>query len=293
MGKLGRVSERYCVDDGARFRIAEHDPADLPEATTKEHAQERLTELSRRLSQLQDKLYAQDRWSLLVVMQALDAAGKDGAIEHVMRGVNPQGCEVHAFKVPSPEELDHDFLWRCAKRAPGRGRIGVFNRSHYEEVLVVRVHPELLERQRIPAELVTEDLWAERIEDIAAFERHLARSGTRILKFFLNVSKEEQKERFLARLDEPEKNWKFSPVDVAERAHWDEYMLAYEDAIRGTAFPHAPWYVVPADRKWFARWVISDAIVAALEALRLEYPSIPPAERDALEKARRALESES
>ncbi len=292
MAKLERLSERYRVHDGAHFRLADFSADDQPASANKERAATRMEELGARLSELQDKLFAQDRWSMLIVFQALDAAGKDGAIKHVMSGVNPQGCEVQAFKVPSEEELDHDFLWRCARRLPERGRIGVFNRSYYEEVLVVRVHPELLQRQRIPAELLTKDVWKERLDDIAGFERHLARSGTRILKFFLHVSKEEQKKRFLERLDEPEKNWKFSARDVDERAYWKEYMQAYEDAIARTAAEHAPWFVVPADRKWLARWVISDAIVSALEDLHLEYPKLDPAERAELDAARRKLAAE-
>lgn len=292
-----RISRRFRVDDGARFRLAAHDPDDhqlggAQRSVNKEAAEAACAELGERLSELQDMLYAQDRWALLVVFQALDAAGKDGAIKHVMSGVNPQGCSVRAFTAPSEEELDHDFLWRCVEHLPERGRIGVFNRSHYEEVLVVRVHPEILASQRLPPTLVTQDLWRERLEDIAGFERHLARNGTALLKFFLNVSKDEQKRRFMERLDEPEKNWKFSPRDVDERGHWDAYQAAYEDAIRATAAPHAPWYVVPADHKWFARWVISDAIVEALEGLGLAYPKISGEERQELERARKKLEGE-
>lgn len=287
-----RVSRRFRVEDGARFRLADHATDGPIGSATKERAQQECERLSERLSELQDMLYAQDRWALLVVFQALDAAGKDGAIKHVMSGVNPQGCSVRAFKAPSEEELDHDFLWRCVEHLPERGRIGVFNRSHYEEVLVVRVHPEVLASQRLPPALVTSDIWRERLEDIAAFERHLARNGTALLKLFLHVSKAEQKRRFLERLDEPEKNWKFSARDVDERERWDDYQHAYEDAIRATAAPHAPWYVVPADRKWFARWVISDAIVEALEGLALAYPTITGEERRELERARRKLDAE-
>src|SRR5215218_10933502 len=229
-----------------------------------------------RLSDFQEKLYAQDRWSLLLIFQGMDAAGKDSAIKSVFDGINPQGCEVTAFKQPSTLELDHDFLWRSMIALPQRGRIGIFNRSHYEECLVVRVHEEILAKQKIPKKLVTGSIWRERFEDISAMERYLARNGTVILKFFLNVSREEQRERFLERLEEPAKNWKFSPADVAERAHWDAYMAAYEDAIRATAAPHAPWFVVPADRKWFARLAVVAAVDEALRGLDLGYPSVPP-----------------
>jgi PPK2 family polyphosphate:nucleotide phosphotransferase len=245
-----------------------------------------------RLSALQEKLYAQDRWAVLAIFQAMDAAGKDGAIEHVMSGVNPQGCQVHAFKAPSHEELDHDFLWRMAKALPERGRIGIFNRSHYEEVLVVRVHPELLERQRLPKALVGKDIWKERFKSIRKFERHLARNGVLILKFFLHVSKEEQRQRFLARLEEPAKRWKFNMDDVAERKRWGKYMDAYEDAIRHTSREEAPWYVVPADNKWFARLVIAEAIVDAMEGLKLDFPKVEGTALKELEKVRRALEAE-
>jgi PPK2 family polyphosphate:nucleotide phosphotransferase len=241
------------------------------------------------LAEEQDKLYAQDRWSVLLVFQAMDAAGKDGTIKHVMSGVNPQGCQVFSFKAPAPEDLDHDFLWRTTKCLPERGRIGIFNRSYYEEVLVVRVHQAILARQKLPPELVTKRIWDERLEDIAAFERYLARNGTVVLKFFLHVSRKEQKERFMERLDQPEKNWKFAAGDVHERRYWDDYMAAYEDAIRATAAKHAPWYVVPADNKWFTRLVVAAAIVEALEKLDLDYPKIDAATRKALAAARAAL----
>ena len=241
------------------------------------------------LAEEQDKLYAQDRWSVLLVFQAMDAAGKDGTIKHVMSGVNPQGCQVYSFKAPSPEELDHDFLWRTTRCLPERGRIGIFNRSYYEEVLVVRVHEAILARQKLPPELVTKRIWDERLEDIAAFERYLARNGTVILKFFLHVSRKEQKERFMERLEQPEKNWKFAAADVHERRYWDDYMEAYEDAIRATAAKHAPWYVVPADNKWFTRMVVAAAIVEALEKLDLEYPKIDAATKKELAAARAAL----
>jgi PPK2 family polyphosphate:nucleotide phosphotransferase len=241
---------------------------------------------------LQDKLYAQDRWAILLIFQAMDAAGKDGTIKHVMSGVNPQGCEVYSFKVPSTEDLDHDFLWRTTKCLPERGRIGIFNRSYYEEVLVVRVHPELLERQKIPPRLVTKDVWKDRYESIAAFERHLARDGTVVLKFFLNVSRREQKRRFLERLDQPDKNWKFSEADAKEREYWKEYMRAYEDMIRATATPHAPWYVVPGDNKWFTHLVVGAAVIEAMENLDLQYPKVDAAKKVELDAARKLLEGE-
>jgi len=245
------------------------------------------------LAEEQDKLYAQDRRSLLLIFQAMDAAGKDGTIRHVMSGVNPQGCQVFSFKPPSMEELDHDYLWRCQKCLPERGRIGIFNRSYYEEVLVVRVHPELLGRQRLPAGFVTKGIWKERLGDIAAFERYLARQGITILKFFLHVSRKEQKRRFLQRLEQPDKNWKFSPADIGERRYWDDYMAAYEDAIRRTASREAPWYVVPADNKWYTRLVVAAAIVEALGKLDLAYPGIDEARRKDIAAARRSLMRES
>ncbi|MBW7907757.1 MAG: polyphosphate kinase 2 family protein, partial [Kiritimatiellae bacterium] len=244
------------------------------------------------MAELQDKLYAQDKWSLLLVFQAMDAAGKDGAIKHVMSGVNPQGCQVFSFKAPSTEELDHDFLWRCHRHAPERGRIGIFNRSYYEETLVVRVHPEWLDKQQLPQELRGEKIWKHRFKDIRAFERYLRRNGTVVLKFFLNVSKEEQRKRFLERIDLPEKNWKFSAADVRERGFWGDYMAAYEDAIRNTATPDAPWYVVPADNKWYTRVVVASAIIDALDSMNLKYPDVNEAKRKELAEARRALMEE-
>jgi PPK2 family polyphosphate:nucleotide phosphotransferase len=245
-----------------------------------------------RLSDLQEKLFAQDRWSLLLIFQGMDAAGKDSAIESVFEGVNPQGCDVHSFKQPSTEELDHDFMWRAARRLPERGRIGIFNRSYYEEVLVVRVHREILAKQRIPQRLVTKTIWRDRFEDISAFEKYLSRNGTVVLKFFLNVSKEEQRQRFLDRLEEPAKNWKFSMGDVAERKLWDRYQAAYQDMIRHTASLHGPWHVVPADHKWFARVVIGSTIVNALDKLNLHFPKVDKAELGEFNKVRKALESE-
>ncbi|MFO1008847.1 MAG: polyphosphate kinase 2 family protein [Planctomycetota bacterium] len=282
------IAQRFRVENGAAFRLKDCDPAD-DAGLAKDDAQTKLAQLGARMAELQDQLYAQDRWSLLLVFQAMDAAGKDGTIRHVLSGLNPQGCQVHSFKAPSDEELDHDFLWRCATRLPERGRIGVFNRSHYEEVLVVRVHPAILEDQKLPPALVTKSIWEERLEDLAAFERHLARNGTAILKFFLHVSRDEQKKRFLERLDEPEKNWKFSVHDVEERAHWKAYQSAYEDAIRATATAHAPWYVVPADKKWVTRTVVAAAIVARLEELGLAYPKVDSRAKAELDAARAKL----
>ena len=294
MGRAGRIRrfvKPYQVNDGHGFRLKDFDPDDS-RIDSRERAEKLLAKGVARLAELQDKLYAQDRWSVLLVFQAMDAAGKDGAIKHVMSGINPQGCQVYSFKSPSPEELDHDFLWRTARCLPERGRIGIFNRSYYEEVLVVRVHPEYLAKQKLPKKLVTKRIWKERYEDIAAHERYLSRNGVVVLKFFLNVSKVEQKRRFLERLERPEKNWKFSSADAKEREHWKEYMTAYEDLIRATATPHAPWIIVPADKKWFARLVVASAVADALEALDLEYPAVDEAQRKELAGARRALEGE-
>jgi PPK2 family polyphosphate:nucleotide phosphotransferase len=251
---------------------------------------EKIIESNRkRLSDFQEKLYAQDRWSLLLIFQGMDAAGKDSAIKSVFEGVDPQGCEVTAFKVPSTKELEHDFLWRAAIALPERGRIGIFNRSHYEECLVVRVHPEILAKQKLPPKLITKDIWRERFEDISCFERHLARNGTVILKFFLNVSKQEQRERFLDRLEQPAKNWKFNMGDIAERELWAKYQAAYQDMIRHTGSRHAPWHVVPADHKWFARVVIGSTIVAALDKLDLHFPKVDKADRSEFKQVRQAL----
>ena len=290
--KRADVAKVFRVKDGSGFRLSKVDPAGTLGIKSKEAAAETVTRGVERLSALQEKLYAQDRWAVLLVFQALDAAGKDSTIKHVMSGVNPQGCEVYSFKAPSNEDLDHDFLWRTARCLPERGRIGIFNRSYYEEVLVVRVHPELLAREKLPPAVVTKDLWKERFEDIVAFERHLVRNGTLILKFFLHVSRAEQRRRFLERLDKPSKNWKFSAADLVERERWDDYMRAYEEMIRHTAQPGAPWYVVPADHKWFTRLVVVEVIIAALEKLDLAFPTVPPDERKALQAARVALERE-
>ena len=266
--RIDTLIKPYRITDGRGFRLKQIDPRDT-QGLKKEKAQELLQRGIQRLAAMQDKLYAQDQWGVLLVFQAMDAAGKDGAIKHVMSGINPQGCQVYSFKNPSSEELDHDFLWRTTKALPERGRIGIFNRSYYEEVLVVRVHQAILQRQKLPKRLVTKKIWKERFEDICAFESYMARQGYIILKFFLNVSKKEQKERFLERLDRPEKNWKFSKADVEERRHWGDYQRAYQDLIRDTAAPHAPWYVVPADRKWFTRLVVAAAIHDALDRLNL------------------------
>ncbi len=290
--RIRKFVKPYRVDDGRTFRLKDHDPGDSNGLDSKEEAEKLLAKGVERLAELQEKLYAQDKWAVLLIFQAMDAAGKDGAIKHVMSGINPQGCQVYSFKAPTSEELDHDFLWRTAKSLPERGRIGIFNRSYYEEVLVVRVHPEILQKQKLPEVLLTKRIWKERHEDIAAHERYLARNGVLIRKFFLNVSKAEQKKRFLERLDRADKNWKFSVADAMERGHWKEYMAAYEDMIRSTAAPHAPWIVVPADRKWFARLVVAAAVADAMEELDVEFPEVTPAQKKELAEARKALESE-
>jgi PPK2 family polyphosphate:nucleotide phosphotransferase len=289
--RIDRLIHPYRVVRGKGFRLKDVDPADTRSLTSedKDDAQQWLQRGVDWLAAEQDKLYAQDRWALLLVFQAMDAAGKDGTIKHVMSGVNPQGCQVFSFKQPSSEDLDHDYLWRHVKCLPERGRIGIFNRSYYEEVLVVRVHQELLAAQKLPQKLMTKRIWKERLEDIANFERHLARNGVVVLKFFLHVSRAEQKRRFIERLDQPQKNWKFSPADVKERGFRDAYMKAYEEAIRATAAEHAPWYVVPADNKWFTRLVVATAIVEALAKLDLAYPRIDEAKRQELDAARQAL----
>jgi PPK2 family polyphosphate:nucleotide phosphotransferase len=284
---------RFRIESGRGFRLKDFDPADTHGFKSKQKAEDRLAHDIDRLTELQQKLYAQDRWALLVVLQAMDAAGKDGTVKHVMSGVNPEGCDVVSFKTPTPEELDHDYLWRTTLRLPERGRIGIFNRSYYEDVLILRVHPELLETNKLPPSLVSRKIWKERYEDINAYERHLARNGTVILKFFLHLSREEQLKRFLARLDHPDKNWKFSLADVRERGYWKKYQKAYEEAIRATASRRAPWYVVPADHKWFSRLVVAAAIVEQLEALRLSYPVIDKDKRRELAAAKETLLGES
>ena len=286
-----QVSKPYRVNDGKDFRLKDFDPGDTAEFTSedKTRAKEALQSGVEALAGLQDILYAQDRWSVLLIFQAMDAAGKDGAIKHVMSGVNPQGCQVHSFKSPSAEDLDHDYLWRCMRCLPNRGHIGIFNRSYYEETLVVRVHPEYLAAQKLPPKLITKDIWDERFEDIRAFERYLARNGTIVLKFFLNLSRDEQRKRFLARLDNADKNWKFSPSDAKERGHWDDYMKVYEDTIRHTATKDSPWYVVPADNKWYTRVIVAAAIIDALSSLDLQYPKVSKAKRKDLAAARKLL----
>lgn len=289
--KTDKLSKKYRVDSGKHFRLKDFDPADTAHCRSEENAKEALLEGIARTAELQDQLYAQDNWSILLIFQAMDAAGKDGAISHVMSGINPQGCQVYSFKVPTSTDLQHDFLWRTTCSLPERGHIGIFNRSYYEEVLVVRVHPEILKSQKTPPSLVTKKIWDERFEDICCFEKHMARSGTVIRKFFLNLSKKEQKKRFLARLDHPEKNWKFSASDIHERKYWDEYQSAYEEMIQNTATEEAPWYVVPADNKWFTRLVVSCVLVDTLESLKLAYPKVDPAKKKELEAARKVLES--
>jgi PPK2 family polyphosphate:nucleotide phosphotransferase len=293
MGKGNDLAKAFRVTDGKQFRLKDWDPGDTRGFKSREKAQEILMQGIARLRDDQDKLYAQDRWALLLIFQAMDAAGKDSTIKHVMSGVNPQGCHVSSFKAPSAEELDHDFMWRATRRLPERGQIGIFNRSYYEEVLVVRVHPEILAKQRISEKLVTKDIWKERYEDMNAFERYLTRNGTVIRKFYLHVSKEEQKQRFLDRLAEPEKNWKFSLQDVKEREHWDAYMQAYEDMIRSTSTEAAPWYVVPADHKWFTRVVVAEVIADTLESLNLTYPKVDAEKKKELETARTLLKAEA
>jgi len=295
MSKLAKIAREfakpYRIDDGGKFRLKDIDPADTAGLTAnKEKANEVLQRGIELLAKMQDKLYAQDRWGILLIFQAMDAAGKDGVIKHVMSGINPQGCQVFSFKAPSAEELDHDFFWRTSKCLPERGRIGIFNRSYYEEVLAVRIHREFLHKQKLPPELVTKKIWQERFEDINALERYLSRNGIVVRKFFLHVSKGEQKKRFLERLDNPNKNWKFSEADAREREFWGDYMDAYEEMIRSTAKKHAPWYVVPADNKWFTRLVVAAAIVDAMDELNLAYPEVDDEKRRELDAARAVLE---
>ena len=284
------AEDRFRVRPDKKFRLEDHDPGFTGRFESKEDGKRHLEKGLEKLRDLQERLYAQDQWAVLLIFQAMDAAGKDSVIEHVMSGVNPQGCQVCSFKQPSSEELDHDFLWRTTRCLPERGRIGVFNRSYYEEVLVVRVHPQILAKQKLPATLVTDRIWKERYEDIGAFERYLSRNGTVIRKFFLNVSKDEQRQRFLARLDQPEKNWKFAAADLAERQHWDEYMKAYEKMIEATTSDEAPWFVIPADHKWFTRLAVADVIVETLEGLDLHFPEVSEAQRQELQRARALLE---
>lgn len=291
--KLPRIVKHCRVDKPSRFRLADHDPAErfgLP--LDEKDVRHLLGKSTVRLTELQERLYAQDRWAVLIVLQGMDTAGKDSTIKHVMSGINPQGCEVHGFKVPSEEELQHDFFWRTTKRLPGRGRIGIFNRSYYEEVLVVRAHSSLLLQERLPPRLIGKNIWKHRFEEISAFERYLVENGTIVLKFHLRISKEEQRKRLLARLDEPGKRWKFSTADMVERERWDRYMDAFEEMIRATSTPYAPWYVVPADHKHVAWLVVSAAIIDALEGLKPDFPKIRGKALDELKKAERVLRAE-
>jgi PPK2 family polyphosphate:nucleotide phosphotransferase len=290
-GKAHRLAQQYCVKNGKKFRLKDIDPGDTAwlKSEEKPQAKEVLQQGIAALAELQDMLYAQDRWSVLLIFQAMDAAGKDGAIKHVMSGVNPQGCQVYSFKAPSNEDLDHDYLWRCMKCLPERGRIGIFNRSYYEETLVVRVHPEYLASQKLPPELVTKKIWDHRFDDICNFEKYLTHNGVIVRKIFLHVSKDEQLKRFMSRLDEPEKNWKFSAADAGERERWDDYMEAYEQTIRHTASEEAPWYVIPADNKWFKRVVVAAAVIDALMSIDLHYPKVDDAKREELAKVRERL----
>ncbi len=286
--------EPHRITNGKKFSLKDHDPASTGKLgkEDKPRSKEALARGVGALANLQDVLYANREWSVLLIFQAMDAAGKDGAIKHVMSGVNPQGCQVASFKAPSSEDLDHDYLWRCQAQLPQRGRIGIFNRSYYEEVLVVKVHQGILQSQRLPQQLITSKIWRQRYEDIRAFEQHLARNGTLIRKFFLNVSRKEQKRRFLSRLDDPSKNWKFSASDMKERGFWDDYAKAYEEMIRETASPEAPWYVVPADNKWYTRVVVAAAVVDALASLKLEYPVVDKTKLDELAEAKLMLTQE-
>ena len=286
--------KRYEVQNGKKFSLSEFStkPKMVLGPEDKPLVKEAMQQGIEALSDLQEVLYAQDKWSVLVIFQAMDAAGKDGAIKHVMSGINPQGCQVTSFKTPSEEDLDHDFLWRCVKNLPERGRIGIFNRSYYEEVLVVRVHEELLKKQKLPAKLITKKIWEERLEDIRNFEKYLHRNGTKVIKIFLNVSKEEQKSRFMERIEEPEKNWKFSSGDVRERGFWDQYMTAYEEMIRDTSSKHSPWYVIPADNKSYARLAVASAMIKALDSLDLSYPKITDSQLAGLQAAKKILEEE-
>ena len=293
LDRIEKYVQPFRITKGGDFKLADFDPGDTRGLRLdKGEARDLLQRGTEWLAEEQEMLYAENRWSLLLVFQAMDAAGKDGTIKHVMSGINPQGCQVFSFKQPSSEDLEHDFLWRYSKRLPERGRIGIFNRSYYEEVLVVRVHEEILKRQNLPSQLVTKDIWKQRLSDIAHFEDYLTRQGTIVLKFFLHLSRKEQKKRFMERLDKPDKHWKFSPADVQERRFWDDYMRAFEEAIRATASERAPWYVVPADNKWFTRLVVAAAIVQAVEELNLSFPTIDAETKKQLQTARAELSRE-
>ena len=287
-----KIVKRYQVDSGRKFRLKDFKSGDTWKLKSKEHAEEWLERGVAHLAELQAKLYAQNRWAILLIFQAMDAAGKDGTIKHVMSGINPQGCQVFSFKVPSEEDLNHDFLWRSTKCLPERGRIGIFNRSYYEEVLVVRVHPEWLERQKLPPGLVGKKIWKERFQSINAYERHLTRNGIVVRKFFLHLSRQEQRRRLLERLEKPDKNWKFSLADLKERECWDDYREAYEEAIAETASEEAPWYIVPADNKWFSHLVVAEVVIETLEQLKLKYPEVDPAKRKELAEVRRRLQKQ-
>ncbi len=295
--KLKDLLEHCQIKPGKKFRLKDHDPSwagdpDKPKHERKEFAEDALSEDVTSLAEAQELLYASDTWSLLIVLQAMDAAGKDGMIKHVMSGINPQGCQVYSFKQPSKEELDHDFLWRCMVRLPERGRIGIFNRSYYEDVLVVKVHPELIANEHIPNAKVNKEFWEKRYQDINNFEEHLTRNGTRIVKFYLNISKEEQRKRFLARIDNPDKHWKFSAADVAERGFWDEYMDAFQQCIDNTSTEWAPWYVIPSNHKWVSRALVANILVDLIHSLGLKYPEVSPERLKAIEVAKKSLEAE-
>lgn len=287
--ECARLAAPYCVAKGGDFRLKDYETNDTGDVKDKQHSQRIIDNRAGLLNNLQEKLYAQDRWAMLLIFQAMDAAGKDAVIKHVMSGVNPQGCEVHSFKAPSTEELDHDYLWRAHSRVPARGKIGIFNRSYYEEVLVVRVHPNILGDQKLPDPLITKHIWEQRFEDINAFERYLARNGVVIRKFFLHVSKKEQKKRFLERLEDAKKNWKFSMADVKERDYWKDYQEAYEEMIQNTATKHAPWYVVPADNKWYTQLIVASAVITALEELDLSFPEVDKEKKKELDTVRDSL----
>lgn len=292
--KAEKFSDKYCIGDGKNFKLKDFSSTQEFELLPAEKpaAKEALENGIEALASLQEVLYAQDRWSLLVIFQAMDAAGKDGAIKHVMSGINPQGCQVSSFKVPSSEELDHDYLWRCQKHLPERGRIGIFNRSYYEEVLVVRLHETILQSQKLPPELITPDIWKDRFKDIRNFEKYLNRNGTLVIKIFLNLSKEEQKSRFIERIDDPDKNWKFSSSDIKERAHWERYMEAYEEMIQKTSTKKSPWYVIPADDKSYTRIAVASAIIHALDSLKLKYPEVSPEKIAELQEIKKNLMAE-
>ena len=289
MSWASKLAKPYRIDHGKNFRLKDFDSSATTGIHSKEEAQKLLDQGIKELSELQDKLYAQDNWALLLMFQGMDAAGKDGAIKHVMSGVNPQGCQVYSFKQPSPEELNHEYLWRSSKVLPERGRIGIFNRSYYEEVLVARVHPEVLKNQRLPASLLGKNIWDQRYEDIRNLEHYLSHNGIVVRKFFLNISKKEQKRRFLERLETPSKNWKFSAADLTVRQSWDDYMKAFEEMIAATSTKHSPWYVVPADNKWYTRLVVAAAVVDTLKELKLAYPTVDAAQRKQLAESKREL----